>query len=79
MEDIKKEEISHEEYKSLKKEGYAHLVVTKNDKKMLVYIQKDMPLNVAFDAAFDVSVHLREVYKDQLKKAMEENSKEKPA
>ncbi len=69
--------IVDDKYKDLEKEGYAYLVVEKDGKKFIVYIEKNMPLNVAFDAALDVSIHLREVYKKQIEKMIK--AKEKSA
>lgn len=75
MEDIKVE--SNESYEAHKKEGFTHLVVDCGDeKKMLVYIQDDMPLHVAFDGSLDVMLYLRKLLKKKLADALEK-AKEK--
>lgn len=72
----KKEVKSENTYKEFEKEGYAHLVVTKEDKHLIVYIDKQMPLNVAFDSAFDIAIHLRELYKKRIEDLIEQQKKD---
>lgn len=54
------------------KDGYVPFIVNKGNHRILVYIQEGTPLFAAYDAALDITVHIREVYRQQVQRAMEE-------
>ena len=54
------------------KDGYVPFIVSKGNHRILMYIQEGTPLYAAYDAALDITVHIREVYRQQVQKAMEE-------
>jgi hypothetical protein len=57
------------------KEGYVPFIVHKGAHRILMYIQEGMPLFAGYDAALDIAVHLREVYRTQVQKALDEQNK----
>lgn len=57
------------------KDGYVPFIVHKGEHKILVYIQEGMPLYAAFDGALDIAVHIREIYREQVQKALNESEK----
>lgn len=52
------------------KEGYVPFIVNKGTHRILMYIQEGMPLFAAYDAALDITVHIREVYRAHVQKAI---------
>lgn len=57
------------------KEGYVPFIVHKGNHRILMYVQEGMPIFAAFDAALDITVHIREVYRAQVNKAIAEQAK----
>lgn len=56
------------------KDGYVPFIVYKGNHRILMYIEVGMPLFSAYDAAFDITVHIRNVYKQQVEKALAEQN-----
>ena len=57
------------------KEGYVPFIVQKGTQRILMYIETGMPLFAAYDAALDIAVHIRDVYRTQVQKALDEQDK----
>ncbi len=57
------------------KEGYVPFIVYKGTHRILMYIQEGMPLFAGYDAALDIAMHIRDIYRTQVQKAMDEQNK----
>jgi hypothetical protein len=56
------------------KEGYVPFIVQKGNHRILMYIELGMPLFAAYDAALDIAVHIRDLYRQQIEKAIAEQN-----
>jgi len=56
------------------KEGYVPFIVHKGTHRICMYIQEGMPLFAAYDAAFDIAVHIRGIYREQVERALAEQN-----
>ncbi len=56
------------------KEGYVPFIVHKGPHRILMYMELGMPLFAGYDAALDIAMHVRDVYRAQVQKALEEQN-----